>query len=89
MNNDEPIEYTGPVPDYIRNHIERAEVIIADGGAVWWKWTCQGCRARQTFDDANALHLTGACEECGHVTNLLEGGAKVDVGFDAAIVVKP
>ena len=40
----------------------------------WVRWTCRGCGARQTFDVPNTLYMEGRCEECDHITNLVEHG---------------
>lgn len=85
---DENIEYTGPIPDYIRNHIERAEAIIDRGGEVYWKFTGAHCGARQSFEEMGALHVTASCEECGGVTDLFQS-ASADVGFDAILPTTP
>lgn len=83
----EKVPYTGPVPDHLRTYIERADEVIGKGGAVFWKFTCARCSSRQTFEDANELYMTGTCQACGHVTDLLTAAA--DVGFDALIPCAP
>lgn len=75
--------YNGPIPDHIRQSMEKAECVIYRGGEVYWKFTCRACRSRQTFADPNSLFLTGVCEECGAVTEVFSGDA--DCGFDAVI----
>ena len=75
--------YNGPIPDHIRTHMEKAEGVIERGGEVYWKFTCRNCRSRQTFDEPNALFLSGTCEACGAVTEVFSADA--DCGFDAWI----
>jgi hypothetical protein len=44
------------------------------GAEVFFKFTCENCMTRQTFDIPNTLYKEGKCEECGHVTNLERRG---------------
>jgi ribosomal protein S27E len=81
----EKIPYTGPLADHLRTHLEKADSIIAKGGAVFWKFTCAHCGSRQTFDEPNALFMTGTCEECGKVTDLQTAAA--NPGFDALLTL--
>jgi DNA-directed RNA polymerase subunit RPC12/RpoP len=72
------VPYTGPVPDHLRTMIETADGLIKTGSTVHFKWSCMGCGARQTFEEANKLYKTGRCEECGHVTDLFSAEARVN-----------
>jgi hypothetical protein len=54
--------------------LANADELIKAGAEVHFKFTCENCRARQTFDVPNALYEEGKCEECGHVTNLRKRG---------------
>jgi hypothetical protein len=50
-------------------------ILERDSGAtVYFKWTCENCLSRQTFDVPNTLYKLGECEECGHVTNIERRG---------------
>lgn len=50
---------------------ENANRILREsGGTVYFKFTCENCLTRQTFDKPNILYKEGKCEECGHVTNI-------------------
>ena len=44
---------------------------------VFFKFTCIHCGARQTFDEPNTLYTEGHCEECGNITEIVEGGFAV------------
>lgn len=65
--------------------VASADDVIARGGKVFFKFTCQWCGARQTFDVPNTLYETGRCEECGAVTNLREQGCNYLAVFDGQI----
>jgi hypothetical protein len=41
---------------------------------VYFKWTCEKCRTRNTFDVPNKLFMEGICGDCGHVTNIRRRG---------------
>ena len=41
---------------------------------VYFKFTCENCLSRQTFDVPNVLYKLGECEECGHITNVEKRG---------------
>jgi hypothetical protein len=47
-----------------------ADKIIAKGGEVFQKFTCEKCGSRQTVDTPNVFYTSGRCEECQHVTDL-------------------
>jgi hypothetical protein len=53
---------------------EQAKEFIEIGATVYFKFTCDSCGARQTFEDKNTLYKLGKCEECGHITNVEETG---------------
>jgi hypothetical protein len=55
--------------------VENANRMIEAGADVYFKFTCEKCRARQMFDRPNSLYYHGSCEECGHVTDLRRRGA--------------
>jgi hypothetical protein len=42
--------------------------------AVFQKFTCQACGARQTMPDANVLYLSGLCDECQEETPIERNG---------------
>jgi hypothetical protein len=55
---------------------ETVDQILAStpNAAVYFKFTCEKCLTRQTFDVPNVLYLTGRCEECNHVTDIKKRG---------------
>lgn len=61
--------------------VKSADVAIAKGGTVFFKFTCQACGARQTFDVPDTLYRTGKCERCGAITDLTEHGCNYMVVF--------
>lgn len=50
------------------------ERLIRRGATLYFKFTCEECGSRQTFDKPNKLYEEGECERCGHVTSLVENG---------------
>jgi hypothetical protein len=54
--------------------VEQAQPWIDAGSKVYFKFTCEKCGARQTFDQPNIAYKSGSCEECGYVTNIEETG---------------
>jgi DNA-directed RNA polymerase subunit RPC12/RpoP len=44
------------------------------GAVVYFKWTCEACGERVTFDEPNTLYEQGECSECGHRQEVTEGG---------------
>lgn len=42
--------------------------------AIFFKFTCGSCGSRQQFEKPNTLYTSGACEECGEITEISEGG---------------
>lgn len=58
----------------VRELLERADKAIESGAIVFFKFTCEKCGARQTFEEPNTFFISGKCEECGHITEIHEGG---------------
>lgn len=59
----------------VKQLLEDAENMIKElGGEVYFKFTCENCGARCTFEKPNTLYEFGRCEDCGHVTKIKEGG---------------
>jgi len=59
-----------PIPELLR----RAQEAIKAGWNVYFKFTCEKCGSRQTFDKPNVFYKKGQCEECGHITEIEKGG---------------
>jgi hypothetical protein len=78
MSTDPNVAYTGPLPERVRRVIAKADQWIAKGSRVHFKWSCAKCGARQTFPEPNSFFITGECEECKHVTDLLTPEANVN-----------
>lgn len=53
---------------------KEADKIIAMGGKVYQKFTCEACGQRLTVDTPNVFYLTGSCDQCGHITDLTVKG---------------
>ena len=63
------------VKDYPMEDVAyQAELLIREGATVYFKFTCDYCKSRQTFDEPNKLYTRGSCELCGKVTDLREKG---------------
>lgn len=50
------------------------EMVIAKGGFILQKWTCEGCARRITANNINVLVHHGHCQHCNHVTDLDKRG---------------
>lgn len=59
-----------PVDEAVR----RARTWQENGAVIFFKFTCEKCGSRQTFDTPNTLYAKGKCEECGHVTEIKSCG---------------
>lgn len=55
-----------PVPEAL----QKARQLIEGGAIVFFKFTCENCGTRQTFDKPNTFYREGSCEECGHITKI-------------------
>lgn len=62
-----------PIPELLK----RAHIAIGNGWVVHFKWTCENCGSRQTFEMPNVFYVKGKCEECGYVTEIKKGGFMV------------
>jgi hypothetical protein len=49
---------------------EACQRVIAGGGFILQKWTCEKCRRRLMASNVNVLVHRGHCEHCNHVTDL-------------------
>jgi hypothetical protein len=53
---------------------ESAAKVIADGGTIFFKWTCAGCGDRVTATEPNTFTPFSEHDDCGHITNTLKTG---------------
>jgi hypothetical protein len=58
-----------------------AAPLIESGATVHQKFTCENCGSRQTVAEANQFFTSGKCEECNHITNIVETGCNYIVIF--------
>lgn len=61
--------------------MHRADQWINRGWTVFQTWHCK-CGTQQTMSVANHFYLSGRCEECNEVTDLVKSGC----GFHAAML---
>ena len=47
---------------------------VMEGDVIHQKFTCQGCGARQTMEEENRLFMTGTCEKCNYITDIVAQG---------------
>ena len=50
------------------------------GATVYFKFTCEHCGERCTFQQPNALYETGECHKCGASTEITHGGFMLILG---------
>ena len=48
--------------------------LVAGGGFILQKWTCDGCGRRVAANNVNVVTHHGHCQHCNTVTNLDERG---------------
>lgn len=72
------------LPEHLHEVLKAANEHVALGARVWFKFTCGKCGARQTFEEPNAFYKDGECEDCKHVTSLLDPKANVNFLMMAA-----
>ena len=51
-----------------------AEAEVVAGNTVHQQFNCAKCGVKQTMEDKNKFFMTGRCEECGHVSDLVADG---------------
>ena len=68
--------------------LAKAGEAVAQGATLYQKFTCAQCGTRQTMDVPNTFYKEGECEECRHVTNIMQHGfgymAHFNLGKDPA-----
>jgi hypothetical protein len=65
------------MPDYDRNEILRRASLARSqykGGDIYFKFTCEKCGERCTFDQPNYLFEFGECCACGHSQKITQAG---------------
>lgn len=73
------IRATMPSDLPLQQALAKAEEVISRHTAlgqkaeVYFKFTCQHCGSRQTFDKPNTIHTSGICEACGLLTDPITG----------------
>lgn len=68
-------QWEKPMPDIpLFQAAKQAEELYKTGAIVHQKFTCAKCGARQTMDEANVFFTKGECEECKHITDLIDRG---------------
>ena len=53
---------------------QAAETLVAQGMAVYQKFTCSNCGSRQTMAERNVFYTSGECQECGSITDITKSG---------------
>ena len=51
-----------------------ANAEIEKGATIYQKFQCEKCGTPQHMETPNAFYTFGKCEECGHVTDILNNG---------------
>ena len=49
------------------------------GCLCFQKWTCGGCGQRISSSNPNFFTMSGRCEDCGHITNIVKAGCNYAV----------
>lgn len=67
--------------------LRRANLAFEDSGVpvdVWFKYTCEHCGERCTFQEPNMLYENGECHKCGKTTVVKVGGFCLHYKFGLA-----
>jgi len=69
--------------DYPFEEIAEAccDLIKNKKATFYQKFTCANCGSRQTIDEPNKLFTMGICEECKHMTDIVEQGCNYLVHY--------
>lgn len=65
--------------------VESANKVVAESGVpvnVLFKFTCEHCGERCTFQEPNKLYEKGECHRCGKETVVKRGGYALEYHFD-------
>lgn len=62
-----------PFKDVVANARQK----MAEGWTIHLQFNCAKCGVKQTFGEENYISATGRCEECGHITSLLDDGCNL------------
>jgi transcription elongation factor Elf1 len=65
--------------------IEKCELILAQGGAIYQQFNCQHCGRKQTMDKPNSFYIAGICEECGGTTDIKKNGMNYMIHLGAKV----
>jgi len=70
-----------PIPEAV----EMANELLALSpfASVFFKFTCERCGNRLTFDVPNVLFKRGSCDKCGHITEIKKVGFMAVFGATA------
>lgn len=51
-----------------------AQEYVSAGHEIYQKFQCEKCKAENYMEEPNNFYEAGKCEDCGHITNLIENG---------------
>lgn len=54
--------------------VAKAQELAAQGHRCYQKFSCEKCGQRLGIDKPNAFYEYGACDRCGHTTNIKRRG---------------
>jgi hypothetical protein len=80
--------------DYPRDQIEQMalQAIARYGGSevarVFFKFTCDACGERCTFEEPNALFEVGVCHACGHETPVVVAGFALQMQVGRTVLLR-
>lgn len=53
--------------------VEMANKVAESGAQVYFKFTCEHCGERVSFQEANSIYEAGECAACGKITDPITG----------------
>lgn len=84
-----------PINPRLHQIANEAKAAAGPGGHALFKWTCQGCKERVTFNEPNAIYTQAHHEEkldgspCGYVTDLNRFAVEADLGYALVLMNVP
>lgn len=61
--------------------VARGQALARRKATFYQQFVCARCGTKQTMSEPNQFWTEGICEECEHITNILEDGCNLMVVF--------
>ena len=54
--------------------VREAEKLMSRYSHIHQQFNCAHCGTKQTMEEPNKFYMTGKCEECGQITDIVKDG---------------